>query len=117
VEARRTLSPTLIDLFADKREELKRVVEKQLALIDQETSGEFAALPMAYDSSMSGPMSFTEGSGSSHDIAASRQSLAELVPRSYTSMTLRAEGAELGELPTGRSPLLPRVGVGVLAFL
>jgi eukaryotic-like serine/threonine-protein kinase len=114
VEARRTLSPTLLELFADKREELKRVVEKQLASIDQETSGEFAALPMSFDST-SGPTSLP-GEGSSADLAA-RKSLAELVPRSYTStMTLRAEGEPSG-LHTGRPALAPRIGVGVLAFL
>ena len=58
VDARRKLSPAVIELFTDKRTEIKSVIEKQLAALGSKPSGEYAAVRFP-DSSSSSAMPFT----------------------------------------------------------
>ncbi|HEY8075532.1 MAG TPA: serine/threonine-protein kinase [Labilithrix sp.] len=55
LEARRKLAPAVVELFADKRSEIKSIIEKQLSDLDQVMSGEFRAVqfPGSGDSSNS----------------------------------------------------------------
>ncbi len=74
VEARRQLAPFLIDLFRDKRAEIKSVIESQLAAVDDGKSGDFLAVPLQIDSTHSNPtgvsMSVEEKGAASPSLAA-----------------------------------------------
>jgi hypothetical protein len=65
VDARRKLAPSISALFADKRDEIRMVIEKQLAALDEKASGEFEAVAIPADSnasSLSLPSSNSSGS-------------------------------------------------------
>ncbi len=53
VDARRKLTPALGELFTDKRTEIKSIIEKQLAALEEKASGEFQAVALAGDSNTS----------------------------------------------------------------
>ncbi len=76
VDARRKLAPAVIDLFQDKRAEIKGVIEKQLAALDVQASGEFRAVPMPPES-VSSSLHFSQ--------TISRDSVAPKAPLSMPS--------------------------------
>lgn len=59
VDARRKLMPALGELFVDKRTEIKGIIEKQLAALEEKASGEFQAVALAGDSNTSASAAFS----------------------------------------------------------
>jgi serine/threonine-protein kinase len=53
VDARRKLAPSVSELFADKRGEIRGIIEKQLAALDEKASGEYEAVAMPAESARS----------------------------------------------------------------
>jgi eukaryotic-like serine/threonine-protein kinase len=89
VEARRRLAPSISELFDDKRNEIRSVIEKQIAALEEKVSGEFEAVPIPPDS-ISGPSLMTPAS------ARSAQSIVTEAGGVTTSSdpNLRATGSE-----------------------
>ncbi len=54
VDARRRLARSVSELFADKRSEIRTVIEKQLSALDEKASGEFEAIKIPIET-QSGP--------------------------------------------------------------